>query len=142
MKLFKYDYPDHIRDFGLLLIRLGIGGMFVWAHGSGKIFGGPETWEKLGGAMADLGLDFWPTFWGFMAAFAEFGGGLLLILGFLFRPACFLLFFTMLVATFHHFMEGDSIKTASHAIEAGTLFLGLWFVGPGPYSLDYLVFVA
>ena len=73
---------------------------------------------------------------GFLAALAEAGGGVCLILGFAFRPACLMMAFTMGVATLHHFTRGDSLQTASHAIEAGIVFVSLLFIGPGRYSVD------
>lgn len=123
------------RDLGLLILRVGIGGMFI-SHGWPKITGGPEFWGKLGGAMGNLGIDFFPTFWGFMAALSEFGGGLCLIFGFLFGPAAFLMAATMAVAAIHHFNAGDGLSGASHALENGILFLALVFIGPGRYGLD------
>ncbi len=134
-------------NFGLLVIRIGIGIMFV-LHGEGKMFGGPEKWLKLGGAMENLGITFGYTFWGFMAAFAEFGCGILLALGLLFRPACFLMFFTMFVAASVHWIDaaeaGESLKgklmEGSHAVEACVVFLALLFTGPGKYSADSKLF--
>lgn len=124
------------QDAGLLIIRLGLGIMFI-LHGQPKLFGGVEAWESLGAkGMGALGVNVAPAFWGFMAGFAEFAGGILLILGFFFRPACLLLLFTMIVAATTHLVGGDGIKVASHAIEAGVVFLGLFFIGPGKYSLD------
>ncbi len=128
-------FLQRYRDLGLLILRVGIGGMFI-SHGWPKISGGPELWTKLGGAMANLGIDFFPTFWGFMAALSEFGGGLCLIFGFLFGPAAFLMAATMAVAAVHHFSAGDGLSGASHALENGILFLALVFIGPGRYGLD------
>ncbi|HRO41482.1 MAG TPA: DoxX family protein [Flavipsychrobacter sp.] len=122
-------------NVGLLLMRIGIGAMMI-VHGYPKLIGGPEKWEKIGGAMANLGMNAYPTFWGFMAAATESFGGLLLILGLAFRPACLLLVFTMVVAALSHFYRGDELKGASHAIELGFAFLGMLFVGPGKYSVD------
>lgn len=122
-------------SFGLLIIRAGLGIMMI-LHGYPKLMGGPEKWAKLGKAMGDLGIDFAPEFWGFMAAFAEGVGGLLLLLGFLFRPATALLIITMVVAAFKHLNGGDSVLDSSHAIELAVVFLGLFFIGPGKYSID------
>lgn len=120
---------------GLFILRLGIGIMFM-LHGYPKLTGGPEMWEKLGSASSHVGINFYPVFWGFMAAAAEFFGGALMILGFAFRPACIFLFFTMLVAAVTHISKGDGIMGASHAIELGIVFLGLLILGPGKYSID------
>jgi putative oxidoreductase len=86
--------------------------------------------------MQYLGITFAPAFWGFMAGFAEAVGGLCLILGIFYIPACILLFTTMVVATAKHLGQGDSIMGASHAIEAGILFLSLTFIGPGKYRVS------
>lgn len=123
------------RDFGLLLLRVGIGIMFVF-HGLPKLIGGPEHWAGLGAVIGKFGITFFPEFWGFMAGFSEFAGGLSLILGFKFRPALFLLLIAMVIASFHHVLSGDDFSTSSHAIEAAILFLSLIFIGPGKYSLD------
>ena len=132
MKLLKNGQYVHT---GLLILRIGMGAMFVF-HGSPKMFGGPEKWERIGGAMANFGLDFFPAFWGFLAAASEFGGGIFLMVGYLTRPACLFLTITMLVAAVSHLAGGDGLGRASHAIEAGILFVSMIFIGPGKYSLD------
>jgi putative oxidoreductase len=123
------------KNTGLLIVRIGLGIMMM-THGLPKLTGGIERWEAVGGAMGNLGISFYPLFWGFMAAIAETFGGFLLVIGLAFRPACFLLAFTMLVASLNHLNKGDGIQGASHAIELGFVFLGLLFIGPGKYSID------
>ncbi|MEK6693679.1 MAG: DoxX family protein [Nitrospirota bacterium] len=123
------------RDTGILILRIGIGIMFLY-HGAPKLIGGPEKWEKLGMAMNYVGIPVFPVFWGFMAAFSEFFGGIFIILGLFFRPACILLLITMSVASIMHLGKGDGLGVASHAIEAGVLFLSLILIGPGKYSID------
>lgn len=135
----SFSFLDKYRDAGLLLLRIGLGVMFM-NHGAPKLLGGPELWTKIGSAMENLGITFLPAFWGFMAGFAEFFGGILLITGFLFRPDCALLTFTMLIATLRHLMGGDGFSKASHAIEDGIVFLSLIFIGPGKHSLDEKLF--
>lgn len=122
-------------DVGLLILRVGIGVMFM-THGVPKLAKGVDGWEQLGRHMGLLGVDFFPTFWGLMAALSESVGGLLLILGLWTRAACLPMAFTMLVAALYHFDKGDGLGKASHAIEVGFVFVGLFFVGPGRYSLD------
>lgn len=130
----KLESLGRFRDVGLLIMRVGIGISFM-VHGKGKLFD-PAMWPKVGGAMANLGITFAPAFWGFMAAFAEFGGGLLLVLGLCFRPAAAMMAFTMLVATITHLRMGDGFGDYSHAMELGIFFLGMILVGPGRLSLD------
>lgn len=126
---------DKYRDIGLLILRIGIGISFMM-HGFPKITGGKETWTMLGGSMANVGITFMPEFWGFMAAFSEFFGGLFLLLGLFFRPATILLTITMLIACIMHIKKGDDFNGWSHAFESGVLFFSLFFIGPGTYSID------
>lgn len=134
LSLIKLKFLGRFRDFGLLALRLGIGISFM-VHGSGKMFN-PSGWAGLGGAMANFGITFAPTFWGFMGAFAEFGGGILFVLGFFFRTAAAMMAFTMLVAMAMHLSKGDGFSGYSHAMEMGIVFFGMMFVGPGKLSID------
>ena len=129
------DTLGKYRNTGLLLLRIGLGTMFI-IHGFPKLAGGPNGWTGLGGSMKVIGIDFLPIFWGFMAAATETFGGFLLIVGLFFRPALILLIFTMIIAALVHFGKGDGLGGASHAIELGIVFFGLIFIGPGKYSVD------
>jgi putative oxidoreductase len=122
------------RDFGLLVLRVGMGAMFV-GHGIPKVLGGPAKWEALGAAMRNLGVDFAPTVWGLLAALSEAGGGVLLAAGVLHLPACLMLLATMLVACVMHVSHGDDFVTTSHAAEAAIVFLALALTGPGPWRI-------
>lgn len=130
-----FDNLAKHKDFGLLIIRIGLGIMFIY-HGAPKLAGGPEQWEKLGGSMKVVGIHFAPVVWGFLAAVTETFGGLLLMIGLLFRPVCILLVINLIVAALVHFSKGDGLFGAAHAIEDGIIFLGLIFIGPGLYSID------
>jgi putative oxidoreductase len=128
-------YSEKQLDSGLLILRIGLGAMFIF-HGAPKIFGGPERWGKIGAAMGNFGVHFLPVFWGFMAAIAEFGGGICLLAGLFFRPAMILLVMNLIVAAGSHFARGQGLGGASHAIEDAIMFLGLIFIGPGKFSID------
>jgi len=123
------------RDFGLLVLRVGIGVMFM-THGIPKLARGSEGWERLGRTMELVGIHVAPTLWGFSAAIAETLGGLCLALGLWTRAVCLPLAFTMVMATVNHLAKGDGFGKASHAIEACFVFVGLFLIGPGRYSLD------
>lgn len=124
------------KDLGLLLMRIGLGLFFITIHGFPKLAGGPEMWTGVGSAMSNVNIHFFPAFWGFMAALAEGLGGLFLLLGLFYRPACIFLLFTMVMAGIYHLSAGDGMATASRAFEMAVVFFGLMFVGPGKYSLD------
>lgn len=120
---------------GLLIMRIGLGAMMI-VHGLPKLTGGIETWEKLGNAMGNLNIHFAPTFWGFMSAVTESVGGLFCILGLWFRIVSLFMVINFIVATVSHFAGGGGFKEASHAIELCFVFAGLFFLGPGRYSVD------
>ncbi|MGE5279380.1 MAG: DoxX family protein [Deltaproteobacteria bacterium] len=130
--------PDKLvrhADLGLLIVRVGLGIMFMF-HGAPKLFGGPEKWVPVGQAMSGFGITFAPAFWGFMCAFSEFVGGACVAMGLFFRLFAALLFIVMLVASRMLLGKGGGLLSASQPIEDGIVFLGLIFVGPGRFSLD------
>jgi putative oxidoreductase len=128
------------RDIGILLLRIWLGGVFIWVHGWPKLMGGTKVWAKLGTNLEMWGITFWPKFWGFMAMFTETACVLLFIIGFLFRPACLMLSIVMTVAAASIFYGrgsfAEDLKEASHAIEVGIVFFCFLFIGPGKYSVD------
>lgn len=119
-------------DILLLLSRLAIGYAFL-VIGWGKIQN-PTDWMR--------GLTFAPL-WQVLAAVAEFGGGLLLLLGFLTRPGALGIACVMVVATAVHllvfkdpyinFTGGSSYQVAIAYLCIALLLLVL---GPGRFSLD------
>jgi len=129
-------YLDRYRDTGLLLLRIGFGLMFIY-HGYPKISGGVMVWENLGNiTMPHLGITFLPVFWGFMFAIAEFVGGILLLFGFFFRPACIMLAVNMAIAVIMKISTDAGLAGAAPALEDGIVFLSLILIGPGKYSVD------
>jgi putative oxidoreductase len=119
----------------LLVLRAGIGLMFVFMHGLPKLMGGVTLWRGLGGAFNRLtGISFAPEFWGFAAAISEFGGGLCLIAGIFFRPACALMLFTMASAVASIIRGGYGFNGASQPFELGILLLAVFLTGPGRFT--------
>jgi putative oxidoreductase len=122
-------------DFGLLVGRVGLGVMYV-LHGWPKLAGGAPAWTRLGHAMASVGISFFPLAWGLLASLSEFFGGALLVLGFLFRPACCFLAFNMFVAFMSVLHANRPFEEYSRPLEMLFVFILLAFVGPGKYSVD------
>ena len=124
------------RDAGLLFLRIGLGAAYV-IHGLPKLTGGPKVWASLGKNMSELGIDFLPAFWGFMAAATEGIGGIFLILGFCYRPVSLLLTFTMIVATLTVASgKNADFNAYSHPLKMAVVFFSLAFIGPGKFSID------
>lgn len=128
------------QNFGLLISRATIGAAFAYVHGWKKIAGGVEMWTNLGGAMKSVGINFLPVFWGFMASFSEFFGGILVAIGLFFRPSAILIFITMLVAASYHINNGDPIGKIAYPLEIAAMMLLLIIAGPGKFSLDKIFF--
>lgn len=123
------------RDLGLLLLRLGVGGLMAFSHGFGKVqkllAGGPYEWADPIGLGPGLSLT--------LAASAEFVGGLLVAVGLLTRFATVPLAVTMLVAVFvvH---AGDPFAKQEFGLLYLIPFLTLLLSGGGRWSLDAVLF--
>ncbi len=90
------------QEIGLGLLRIAVGIIFL-AHGYQKLF----FWGIAGvtGTFAQMGIPF-PAVSAYLAAFAEFFGGLALLLGLWTRLAAVPVAFTMLVAMLQVHLKG------------------------------------
>lgn len=120
----------------MLAFRIVIGIAFV-LHGLPKIMA-PMTW------MEGMGMDT-PGIMQAIAAFAEFGGGLAIVLGLLTPVAAFGILVTMIGALFMvHFPAGDVfVSMNQQTFELPLLYavsaFVLMMVGPGSYSVDAMM---
>lgn len=133
------NFLNKNKDVGILVLRIGIGIAYTLIYGLPKIEGGSEFWTQIGSAMSNLGIYFTPSFWGFMAALSEFGGGILIILGLFTRTASAFLAFTMFVAALHHLSIQDQWYNVIHPVKMISVFVALIFIGAGKYSIDFLI---
>lgn len=126
-------------DTGLLILRLVLGLLFV-GHGSQKLFGwfGGGGLAKTEGWLGSMGMrPAW--FWALMAALSEFGGGLLLALGFLSPLGSLGIIAAMIVAIAKaHLPKGfwNSNGGYEFPLLNLTAALALGLTGPGVYSVD------
>ena len=117
-------------------------------HGYAKVFGngGPSAFA------ADLPGYHIPVFLGYLAAYAEFFGAILLIAGLLTRLDALLLAGTMFVAVFVVQLPdaardpdaaGHRFASAMHSIELPLAMLAMaatiLIIGPGRFSVDYVL---
>ena len=132
-------YPkDLYVSYSLLILRVIASVMMIINHGWNKILAGQEKWNRLGTALTDfIGIDFMSVFFGFMAAFSESIGMVMVLFGIFTRPAAFLLLFTMFVASMNHLVDGEFPELAIMYL---IVMLVLLISGPGKFSLDYKFF--
>ena len=132
-----------LADLGLLVIR-GMVGYVMFFHGSQKLFGwfGGPGMEAFTGMIAKMNLPGGapPSTAAYAAATAEFGGGILLMLGFGTRIAAIFVAFTMGVAAF--MVHGGKFSAQNGGMEYPLTLMcvaiGLMLTGPGRLSLDNL----
>jgi len=131
-----------LSDFGLLLIRLMLGVVFMF-HGGQKLFG----WFG-GGGMAKM-VEFLgsmnvpaPNVSAALAAGTEFFGGLLVLVGLLTRLAAIPMVFNMVVAVLLVHRQAFSAQNngMEYPLTLAVVLAGLGLIGPGRLSLDGLFF--
>lgn len=131
-------------DLALLLLRVTFGLCFM-VHGMGKLgLVGPGNMAGFTGWLKSLGFPF-PALQARVAMLTELIGGALLVLGLGARIAAFFILVAMLVAAFTGHKGGGYLITNNppgneYALNLGVLMLVLMLLGPGHYSLDYLLF--
>ena len=125
------------QDVGLLITRIVFGFFMFYNHGYGKITGGIEKWERLGGALTSIiGFDSLQVFFGLMASLSESIFSVLIIFGLITRISASLLGFTMTIATLKHIMKFELPEMAIIYLTFSILMI---ISGPGKYSFDYII---
>lgn len=127
---------DKYRDLGLLVLRVGFGLAFFWYHGYPKLAGGPDTWERIGDAVSNVGITFGYPAWGLAAGLVEGIGGLLFAAGVFFRPVCIAMLTVMAMATIEQL--GRPMPQPEHALKNAFVLAGMFLAGPGHFTLATL----
>ncbi|MDD5464962.1 MAG: DoxX family protein [Candidatus Omnitrophica bacterium] len=125
-------------DWGILVLRLGIGIMFV-AHGlqmAFGLFGGPGV-RGFSGMLTSLG--FFPAiFWSYVASYTVLAGGLLLIAGVQTQAAATLLLVFILTAAIKvHLSKGFFLSNGGfeYTFVIAATCLALILLGPGKFTI-------
>lgn len=118
---------------GILLLRLWLGAMMIF-HGWGKVFN-PSA--KFITGIGDMGFPM-PEVFATAAAWSEFGGGVLLVLGLFARPAAIFGAITMGVAAFMKH-GNDVFGDGEQALTYLILHVIILLIGPGRFSLDCII---
>ena len=126
-------------DWALLILRLIVGGLLM-GHGAQKLFGlfGGAGLGGTGGWLASTGLRPGPL-WALFAGLGEFGGGLLLLLGFL-NPLGSIGIVAVMAMAWAKAHWGKPIWVSEGGAELpltnAAAALAVALAGPGAYSLD------
>ena len=127
-------FLDRLHPLAVLVLRLALGAIMI-AHGAQKLFGGMP---KFMGWLNSMGI---PGWMGYLTVAAEFGGGILLVVGLLTRLAALSIVIDMAVAI-------DKVHGRNGLLSAGgkvgyefplacsAIAFALIFLGAGPISLD------
>lgn len=131
--LFGVEHHTRITDIGLLILRVFAGLALALAHGWGKI---PPS-EGFIGMIGGMGFPA-PVLFAWLAALAEFGGGLLIALGLLTRPAAvFVAAHFVIVSFVVH--AGDTFGDRELALFFLVTAVFFAMAGAGRYSADAAV---
>ena len=132
---YNFLFPQHFRGKGvsafILILRLFFGVMF-FIHGLGKMMNFSElslTYPSV------FGLGSYMTL--MLAVFTEFCCSLFLIAGLLFRIMVLPMIVAMAVAFFD--IHDGFLPEGELALIYMSVFIILYFVGPGRFSFDYLI---
>lgn len=130
-------YLDRLQPLALLLMRLALGAIMV-AHGYHKVFGGLHHHAQM---VASLGL---PAWLGYVSAFTEFFGGLLILVGLFTRVAalgvCLDLFVAIWKVHLHNGLIGSPDRPGyEFALAAFALAFAIIFFGGGPIAIDHVL---
>lgn len=133
LKLLNLSFIPRSTDFGLLLLRAGLGLPMALIHGQAKLLNFSATAGKfppLFGLPSEVSLG--------LAIFAEVFCSILLVAGFLTRFAALMLAITMATAFFK--VHGASLTPGPGSGELALLYLvgalALLFTGAGRISVD------
>ena len=126
-------YLDRLQPLALLVMRLALGAVMT-GHGYHKVFGGLHHHVQF---VTSLGLPGWTAY---LSAFAEFFGGILVLIGLFTRFAAFAICVDLSVAIakvhFHNGLMGQGGYEFPLALAA--LAFGLIFLGPGAIAFDHI----
>jgi putative oxidoreductase len=115
----------------LLALRLVLATIMI-AHGSQKIFGGMPRFQSM---VSGIGFPAWMAY---LSAAAEFGGGILVLLGVLTRCAALAITIDLLIAIVKvHAKSGlRGPGGFEFPLAVVAIAFALIFFGPGPISVD------
>jgi putative oxidoreductase len=130
-------YLDRLQPLALFVMRLALGVIMI-AAGSHKVFGGLHHHAQV---VAGLGL---PSWLGYVSAFTEFLGGILILAGLFTRAAAFAVCIDLCVAIWKVHLHNGIIGSPDHPgynfpLAVAALAFALIFFGGGAIAIDHVL---
>jgi putative oxidoreductase len=130
-------YLDRFQPLALLVMRLVLGVIMIM-HGYHKVFGGLHHTAQMVGR---LGM---PSWLGYLSAFVEFMGGILVLSGLITRCAALAICINLAVAIWKVHWHNGLLGSPEHPgyefpLALAALAFALMFFGAGPISLDQVL---
>ena len=124
-------YLDRLQPLALLVLRLVLATVMI-AHGAQKVFGGMPRHESL---VSSIGFPAWMAF---LSAAAEFGGGILVLLGVLTRFAALAITIDLMVAIVKVHLKAGLRGPGGFEFPLSVVAIAfaLIFFGAGPIAFD------
>jgi putative oxidoreductase len=122
-------FLDRLQPLGFLALRVVLGAILI-GYGYGKVFGGLH---KMPAMAHSLGL---PGWLGYVSAFTEFLGGILLVAGLFTRFAAIAICINMIVAVKSQWPSGF-LHGYDYPLACAAMAFAIIFLGAGPISLDW-----
>jgi putative oxidoreductase len=124
-------YLDRLQPLALLVMRLTLATIMI-AHGSQKVFGGMPRFESM---VSGFGFPAWMAY---LSAAAEFGGGILVLLGIFTRIAALAITIDLAVAIVKVHAKAGLRGPGGFEFPLAVVVIAfaLIFFGPGPISLE------
>lgn len=125
------SFLNKVQPLAFLVLRLVLGVIMV-GHGYSKVFGGLRVHAAF---VASLGI---PAWLGYVSAFVELFGGILLIIGLLTRCAAIAVCIDMLVAIVKVHLHNGLLGQGGYQfpLALAAIAFALIFTGAGPLSVD------
>lgn len=128
-------YLDRLQPLALLVTRIVLGVIMV-VHGYHKVFGGLGHFAH---SMNGL-----PPWVGYVGAFVEFLGGMLLLAGFFTRCAAIAVCIDLCIVIWKVHLHNGMLGSPDHpgyesTLAAAAIAFALIFFGAGPISLDHVL---
>ena len=124
-------------DWSTLILRTIPSFYMFYYHGMKKI-SSTSSWEWLGkAAMSTIGIEFGFIYFGFLAALSEAVLSWFIFFGFLTRLSSLFLISTMFFASAYHLADGEIAESSLIYL---TIYLVIFILGPGRFSLDEKLF--